>query len=53
MAVATKEKENIRPALSSKARELMEQLNADAGQSNIWVRTQMNSPAQRPCPTAT
>lgn len=40
--------ENIRPALSSKARALMEELNADAGKSNIWVRTQMNSPAQRP-----
>ena len=48
MAVATKEKESIRPALSSKARELMEELNADAGKSHIWVRTQMNSPAQRP-----
>src|SRR5436853_7312380 len=40
--------ENIRPALSSKARALMEELNADAGKSHIWVRTQMNSPAQRP-----
>ena len=52
MAVATntqeKPQENIRPALSSKAREMMEQLNADAGKSHVWVRTQMNSPAQRP-----
>src|SRR3954453_8308686 len=37
-----------RPGLSSKARELMEQINTDAGKDNIWVRTQMNSPAQRP-----
>jgi len=48
MAVATKEKEGARPALSSKARELMEALNADAAKSHVWVRTQMNSPAQRP-----
>ena len=26
----------------------MEKLNTDAGKSNIWVRTQMNAPAQRP-----
>jgi gentisate 1,2-dioxygenase len=52
MAVATQEqatKEAVRPALSSKARELMEQLNTDAAKSFVWVRTQMNSPAQRPC----
>src|SRR5215813_10667030 len=48
MAVASKEKESVRPALSSKARELMEALNADAAKSNVWVRTEMNSPAQRP-----
>ena len=30
-----------------KARELMEQLNADAGKLNIWVRTELNAPAQR------
>src|SRR5262245_32530866 len=30
-----------------KARELMEQLNADASKLNIWVRTEMNAPAQR------
>jgi len=48
MAVATKEKESVRPALSSKAKELMEALNTDAASSHVWVRTQMNSPAQRP-----
>jgi len=37
-----------RPALSSKARELMEQINSDAGKEHIWVRTQMNAPAQKP-----
>ncbi len=36
------------PGLSNKARELMESINTDAGKDNIWVRTQMNSPAQRP-----
>jgi len=30
-----------------KARELMEKLNADASKLNIWVRTEMNAPAQR------
>jgi len=34
-------------AISSKARELMEQLNADAAKLDIWVRTEMNAPAQR------
>ena len=29
------------------ARELMEQLNVDAGKLNIWVRTELNAPAQR------
>src|SRR6202040_2637828 len=49
MAVATStQKEAARPALSSKAREMMEQLNTDAAKSFVWVRTQMNSPAQRP-----
>jgi gentisate 1,2-dioxygenase len=48
MAVQENVRENIRPALSSKARALMEELNADANKSNIWVRTQMNAPAQRP-----
>jgi glucose-6-phosphate dehydrogenase assembly protein OpcA len=40
--------ESVRPALSSKARALMEELNTDAAKSHIWVRTQMNAPAQRP-----
>jgi gentisate 1,2-dioxygenase len=48
MAVATKEKESVRPALSSKAHAMMEQLNSDANKSHVWVRTQMNAPAQRP-----
>jgi gentisate 1,2-dioxygenase len=49
MSVVEKtEQAAARPALSSKAREMMEQLNADAGKSHIWVRTQMNAPAQRP-----
>src|SRR6266481_5867167 len=56
MAVATKAQEKThekgqngaRPALSSKARALMEELNTDAAKSHVWVRTQMNSPAQRP-----
>ena len=26
----------------------MEAINTDAGKDNIWVRTQMNAPAQRP-----
>jgi gentisate 1,2-dioxygenase len=30
------------------AREAMEKLNAEAGHLNIWLRTQANSPAQRP-----
>jgi len=29
------------------ARDLMEKLNADAGKLNIWVRTELNAPAQR------
>lgn len=54
MAVATQAKEASkhegasRPALSSKARELMEKLNTDAASHNVWVRTEMNAPAQRP-----
>ena len=34
--------------LSNKARELMEAINTDAGKHNVWVRTQMNAPAQKP-----
>src|SRR6516225_3681289 len=30
------------------AREAMENLNAEAGKFNIWLRTQANAPAQRP-----
>ena len=37
-----------RPGLSNKARELMEAINTDAAKHNVWVRTQANSPAQRP-----
>jgi len=29
------------------ARQLMDELNADAGKLNIWVRTELNAPAQR------
>jgi hypothetical protein len=29
------------------ARDLMEKLNADAGKLNIWVRTELNAPAQQ------
>jgi gentisate 1,2-dioxygenase len=48
MSVATKSEEpKTRPALASKARELMEKLNAEANQHHVWVRTQMNAPAQR------
>jgi len=49
MSVAAKSPETqASPAMSSKARELMEQLNTDAKQHHIWVRTQMNAPAQLP-----
>src|SRR3984893_8746549 len=34
--------------LSNKAREMMEAINADAAKHHVWVRTQANSPAQRP-----
>jgi gentisate 1,2-dioxygenase len=44
MTVAAKRKDTQPPV---KARELMEELNADAGKLNIWVRTEMNAPAQR------
>lgn len=48
MTVATKLKEREHSVSTpAKARELMEQLNADAGKLNIWVRTEMNAPAQR------
>ena len=44
----TLQEPEIRPGISNKARELMEAINTDAGKDNIWVRTQMNAPAQRP-----
>src|SRR5262245_28488886 len=47
-SIMTLQEPAARPGLSSKARELMEQINADAGKEHIWVRTQMNAPAQRP-----
>src|SRR6202047_468179 len=37
---------NLAPSFG--AREAMEQLNSEAGQLNIWLRTQANAPAQRP-----
>ena len=46
MTVATKSKSQ--PAAASvNARQLMDELNADAGKLNIWVRTELNAPAQR------
>src|SRR3954466_511458 len=44
MAVATQEA----PAPIQKARQMLEQLNQDASSHHIWVRTQMNAPAQLP-----
>ena len=44
----TEPKPSARPALPTKAREAMEQLNTEAGNLNIWLRTQANAPAQRP-----
>jgi gentisate 1,2-dioxygenase len=47
-AAATKHKPTAgSTAAPVKARELMEQLNADAGKLNVWVRTELNAPAQR------
>ena len=43
----TRAAESGRAQAPIKARELMEQLNADAGKLNIWVRTELNAPAQR------
>jgi gentisate 1,2-dioxygenase len=42
-----------RAELPMKAREMLEQLNVEAANHNIWIRTQMNSPAQRPWFSAT
>ena len=46
MTVATKRKSQPAEA-SVNARQLMDALNADAGRLNIWVRTELNAPAQR------
>jgi gentisate 1,2-dioxygenase len=46
MAVEVKEGQ-ARKAVPMKARELMEQLNAEAANLNFWLRTEMNAPAQR------
>ena len=49
MAVATKAQEGkTGGAPSSKTREMLEQLNKDAADHHVWVRTQMNAPAQLP-----
>ena len=42
------DRKTARGALSNRAREAMERLNAEASQHNIWLRTQANAPAQRP-----
>jgi len=42
MSVATK------PAQGASAAELMDQLNTETAKLNAWIRTQANSPAQRP-----
>ncbi len=44
---ATKQKPSAKAETPVKARELMEKLNTDAGKLNIWVRTELNAPAQR------
>ena len=47
MAAVTQEKPaKSRPKLDARA--AMESLNQEAGKFNIWLRTQANSPAQRP-----
>jgi gentisate 1,2-dioxygenase len=49
MTAATLLKSKPVPAQAPvRARELMEKLNADANKLNIWVRTELNAPAQRP-----
>src|SRR5262249_11886719 len=42
MSVITK------PPGATSAAELMDQLNTETGKLNAWIRTQANSPAQRP-----
>jgi gentisate 1,2-dioxygenase len=44
MSVATIKKQDVAPL---KARELMEKLNVDAEKLHVWVRTELNAPAQR------
>ena len=44
MTVSAKRKNADAPV---KARRLMDELNADAGKLNIWVRTELKAPAQR------
>ncbi len=46
--MAVTETESRQKPLPKGAREAMEQLNAEAGALNIWLRTQANAPAQRP-----
>ncbi len=49
MTAATISKEKpARAQAPVNARELMEKLNADASKLNVWVRTELNAPAQRP-----
>jgi len=49
MAVTESDRRSeARAALPSRAREAMEQLNAEAGKLNIWLRTQANAPSQHP-----
>ena len=45
MSVAATQEGTPKPV---NAREAMERLNAEAGQFNIWLRTQANAPAQQP-----
>ena len=42
------QQDKARVGIPASAREAMEKLNADAGQFNIWLRTQANAPAQLP-----
>jgi gentisate 1,2-dioxygenase len=47
MTAVAQLKDKPRDAAPVNARALMEKLNADAGKLNIWVRTELNAPAQR------
>ncbi len=46
--MAVTETESRTKPLPAGAKEAMERLNAEAGNLNIWLRTQANAPAQRP-----